>query len=271
MHANSASRPVVARKIRKAAPTAARNLSIGSALRWGAAINPVVSPAEGGQDFVTDRASVGGGGIDAVILVQQLDEPTRLYDRRVDAGHVEHHQIHRNPTEEWHSLAADAARATVAHRAEPAIRVADRNGCEASRRGHDMTGTVANRLTPVNFAYLQNSALQPDDLAHRIGTAGLRIDPVQSGAGAYEVEVKFWPEENAEGRGEAGRQVGETPPRSSKALELEVIERMPWFIRTGEMADEGTPSDRIGPAQLVGEPVELSNGQAEAGHACIDM
>ena len=60
-----------------------------------------------------------------------------------------------------------------------------------------MRGTVANRLITVNFAYLQNSALQPDDLAHRVGATGLRIDPVKSGTRAYEVKVKLGPEENA--------------------------------------------------------------------------
>jgi hypothetical protein len=134
-----------------------------------------------------------------------------------------------------------------------------------------MRGTVANRLTPVNFAYLQNSALQPDNLVHRVGTAGVRIDPVKSGTGTREVEVKLGPKENAGGRGEAGRQVGETPSRNSKALQLDVVERTLRFVRTGEMADEGAPSDRIGLAQLVGEPVELSDGQAEAGHTRVDM
>src|SRR5438309_10493882 len=93
MPANRASRPVVARKVRKAAPTAARNLSIGSALPWGAAIDPVVSPAEGGQDLVTDRAGIGGGGIDAVILMQQFDEAAGPRARRVGACVVEHHQL----------------------------------------------------------------------------------------------------------------------------------------------------------------------------------
>jgi hypothetical protein len=60
-----------------------------------------------------------------------------------------------------------------------------------------MRRTVANRLTPVNFADLQNSAPQPDDLAHRVGVAGLRIYPVESGAGPHEIEVKLWPEEDA--------------------------------------------------------------------------
>src|ERR1700730_17968545 len=61
------------------------------------------------------------------------------------------------------------------------------------------------------------------------------------------------------------------PSRSSKAFELDVIERVPWFVRTGEMADEGAPSDRIGLAQPVGEPVEVSDGQAEAGHTRVDL
>jgi hypothetical protein len=134
-----------------------------------------------------------------------------------------------------------------------------------------MQGTVANRLIPVNFAYLQNSALQPYDLAHRVGAAGLRIDPVESGTGTRKIKVKLRPEENPGRRGEAGRQLGETPSRSSKALELDVIERMFWFVRTGEMAEQGAPSDRIGTAQLVGEPVEFLDGQAEAGHTRIDM
>ena len=60
-----------------------------------------------------------------------------------------------------------------------------------------MRGTVANRLIPVNFADLQNPALQPDDLAHRVGTAGLRIYAEERGAGANEVEVKLTPQENA--------------------------------------------------------------------------
>ena len=105
----------------------------------------------------------------------------------------------------------------MAQRAQPAIRIADRDGCEASRRVHDMRGTVANRLTPVNFADLQDSALQPDDLAHRVGAAGLRVDAVERGAGADEIEVKLAPEKDAGGRGEAGRQVGEAPSRGSKA------------------------------------------------------
>ena len=157
----------------------------------------MVSPAEGGQDLVTDRASVGGGGIDAVILVQQLDEPTGPREHRVDVGYVENCEIHRNATEKRYSLAAGAARATLAHRTEPAVRIADRNGCEASRCGHDMRRTVTNRLTPVNFAYLQNSALQPDDLVHRVGIAGLRIDAVEGGTGTCEIEAKLRPEEDA--------------------------------------------------------------------------
>src|SRR6202030_3937038 len=141
--------------------------------------------------------------IDAVILVQQLDEPTGAREHRGDVGYVENCEIHRNATEKRYSLAAGAARATLAHRTEPAVRIADRDGCEASRCGHDMRRTVTNRLTPVNFAYLQNSALQPDDLVHRIGLARLRIDSVERGTRAYEVKVKLGPEEDAGGRGEA--------------------------------------------------------------------
>ena len=93
----------------------------------------MVSPAESSQNLVADRAGIGGGGIDPVILVQQLDEPAGPHETRVDVGYVENYEIHRDATEERHSFAADAARATLAHRTEPAIRIADRDGCEASR------------------------------------------------------------------------------------------------------------------------------------------
>src|SRR5271165_6348734 len=154
MPTNRASRPVVARKPRKAAPIAATNLSIGSALARQVAIDPVIAPAERGQDLVADRAGIGGSGIDAVILVQQVDELARARERRVDTRYVENRQIHRYATDERHSPAAEVAGPALAHGAEPTIRIADRDGCEASRCVHDMRRTVANRLTTVNFTYL---------------------------------------------------------------------------------------------------------------------
>src|SRR5499433_3662962 len=134
-----------------------------------------------------------------------------------------------------------------------------------------MGGTVANRFTPVNVAYLQNSALQPDDLTHRIGAARLRVDAIERGAGAHEVKVKLRPEKHAGGRSKTGGQVGEAPSRSCKALELDVIERMPWFVRTGEMAHHCTPSNRIEVAQHIGKFVEFPDGQTEASHAGIEV
>src|ERR1700730_12484431 len=46
---------------------------------------------------------------------------------------------------------------------------------------------------------------------------------------------------------------------------------MLWLVRTGEGAEEGAPSDRIGLAQLVGEPLEFWDGQAETAHTRVDM
>ena len=66
-----------------------------------------------------------------------------------------------------------------------------------------MRRTVANRITPVNFPQLQYSALQADNLTHRVGTARLRVDPIERGAGTNEVEVKLAAKKDAGGGREA--------------------------------------------------------------------
>src|SRR5689334_24511160 len=102
-----------------------------------------------------------------------------------------------------------------------------------------MRRTVANRLTPVNVAYLQDSALQLHDLAHWVGAAGLRVDAIQRGARAHEIEVEIRSEKDAGGRGETGGEIRQPPSRRRKVLVLDVVQRMRWFVRAGEMADEG--------------------------------
>ena len=49
--------------------------------------------------------------------------------------------------------------------------------------------------------------------------------------------------------------MGEAPSCSSKAFELNAIQRVLVVIRASEMTDEGPPFDRIRPAQLLGKPV----------------
>src|SRR5207245_8465463 len=174
-----------------------------------AAIHPMVAPAESGQDLVADRPSIGRSRIDAVIVPQKLDEPAGPRDRRVDVGYVENDEIHRNSAKKGNPLAAEAARTARAQRARPTVRIADRDSCQPPRRAHQVRRTVANRLTQVNFANLQDSPLEMDNLAHRIEVAGLRIDTIEGGTGADEVEVKITAEKDAGRRGEAGRQMAE--------------------------------------------------------------
>src|SRR5690242_4790664 len=107
-----------------------------------------------------------------------------------------------------------------------------------------MRGTVANRLTAVNFADLHNSALQSNDLVHRVGAARLRIDPVERGTGTYEIVVKRGPEEYPGGRREACRKMRRLGSRRDKAPKLEIVQRVLGFVRAREMADESPPADR---------------------------
>src|SRR5262249_50103483 len=65
-----------------------------SALIRHAAIYPMAASAERGQDLIADRAGVGGCRVDAVIVVEQLDEAARLREQRIGGSHVKHDEIH---------------------------------------------------------------------------------------------------------------------------------------------------------------------------------
>src|SRR5206468_7274511 len=129
-----------------------------------AVIDPMVAASECSQDLVTDRAGIGGRRIDAVVVVQELDKAAGLRQCRVGGRNVENGEVHRNSAEKRKPPAAETTRTTMAQRAEPTVGVADRNGCKAAGSVHDMRRTVANRLTSVNLADLQDFSLQPNDL-----------------------------------------------------------------------------------------------------------
>src|SRR5712664_3690650 len=132
----------------------------------------MVASPESGQDLVTDRAGIPGSRIDAVILAQELDKFAGPRQCGVDVRYVENDEIHRNSANKGNPLAAEAARTARAQRAKPPVRIPDGDGCKPSRCVHEVRCTVANRLTPVNLANLQDSPLEMDNLAHRIETAG---------------------------------------------------------------------------------------------------
>jgi hypothetical protein len=104
----------------------------------------MATPAKSGQDLIADRAGIGRCRIDAVVVVQEIDEAARSRKRRVGVRDVENDEIHRNSTEKRKPFTAEAARAAIAQRAEPTVRIADRDGCKAARTVHDVRGTVAN-------------------------------------------------------------------------------------------------------------------------------
>src|SRR5215475_4991115 len=134
-----------------------------------------------------------------------------------------------------------------------------------------MRRTVANRLSPVNFPQLQYSALQADNPAHRVGAARLRIHPIERGAGADEVEVKFAAEKDPRGRGEAGRYMRKAFSHRYKAGKLSCVRRVLRFIRASKVADDGTPGNVAPLEPRVAELVEFAQAQPEAGHSRVDV
>src|SRR5438093_11510024 len=133
------------------------------------AIDPVVAPSESCQDLVPDRAGVSRRRIETIIVVEKVDRAAGAGQRGVHARNVENDKIHRNSADKRHPRPTEATRTFVAQRTQPPVRVADRNGCEAARMVPDMFGTVADRVTAIYLADLQDSALEPNDLAHWVG------------------------------------------------------------------------------------------------------
>src|SRR3974390_2215040 len=219
----------------------------------------MVAFSERGGDFIPDRAGIGRGRIDAVVLVQKVDGTTRPSHRWIHVGNIEYNEIHRDAANEGYPLAAEAAGTTRTQRAQPTISIADRHGRETSRRIHDMGGTVANRLTLVNFA-----CLKAEDWAKGVRPGGMRVDTVERGSRADKIEVKTAAEENSRRCGKAGWQIAHTGSCGCEASPLNFVQRMLRLIRTSEVTDDGTPANRAPLRQAMCDPVELPHRQPHA-------
>ncbi len=134
-----------------------------------------------------------------------------------------------------------------------------------------MRATVANRLTGVNVPDLQDSCLQADNLAHRVGAARLRVDAIECGSGADQIKVVVTAEKDPRRRGKARRHSGDPAALRHEGLALLPVQRMVWKFGASEMAHHCLPADRPGPAEIIGNIVEFAFGQTEAGHSGVDM
>ena len=161
--------------------------------------------------------------------------------------------------------------AAMAERAQPTIRITDRDGRQAARPGHHVRGTVANRLTGVNVADLQDSRLQADNLAHRVGPARLRVDAVERRSRPDKIEMVFGTEKDA-GRGrEARRHAAEAASRRQETRALLLVQLVRRLVGAGEVAQQCPPAERPRPPEVVGEAIELARGQAEPRHSGVEV
>src|SRR5262249_20901559 len=149
-----------------------------------AAVDAVIARAEAGEDFVADRADGRGDLVDAMRLVNEIDERTGTSERRIDPRHVERHEIHRDASDDRDTRARDAGGAAMARRAQPAIGVADGDRGDAAGALHAMRRTVTNGYAGVNVAHLHDSAFEANDLRHSVGMRRRRVDTVERGTRA---------------------------------------------------------------------------------------
>ena len=146
--------------------------------------------------------------------------------------------------------------ATVAKRPAPAVTCAR---------------TVANRLTGVNLADLQDFCVEPDNLAHRVGPARLRVDAVERRPRPDKIEMVVVAQKDPGRRRQARRHAAQTGSRRREPRVLVAVQRVIRLVGAGEMAQQPMPADHPGSAEIVGEPGELARRQAESGHPGVDM
>src|SRR5271169_4851088 len=121
-----------------------------------------------------------------------------------------------------------------------------------------MRRTVTNRLTCVNLADLQDSCVETDNLPHRIGRSGERVDAVEGRPRANEIEMKLAPKKDPRRCREAGGHIAEPASHCSEKRTLLGVHRVSRLVGTGEMADRGAPTDRAEAAETVRQPLEFA-------------
>src|SRR5260221_8818559 len=154
-----------------------------------AAIDAMIAAAERRQYLVADRAGLAGDRVDVVAGADQLGEASRACRLWIESSHVDCHEIHRDAPDDRNSLAGDGDAAAIAERPQPPIGVADGDGRDSAGPLPTMGRTVANGVARVNVAGLQDSTFETNDLRHGVGLARQRIDAVERGARAGDVEM----------------------------------------------------------------------------------
>src|ERR1041384_2760635 len=129
------------------------------------AVDPVIARPERGQNLIADRPGICRCVIDPIEIAKKLDRRSRIGVRRVDRRDIECEEIHRDPAQERNAPTSDMAAAAMAQRAQPPIGISDGHRSDATGCLHDVRGTVANRLTPVNFADLQDFSAETHNWA----------------------------------------------------------------------------------------------------------
>src|SRR5271169_5339479 len=100
-----------------------------------------------------------------------------------------------------------------------------------------MRPTVTNRLTCVNLTDLQDSCVETDNLPHRIGCSGERVDAVQGCPRTNKIEMKLVPKKDPRRCREAGGHIAEPASHRSETRTLLGVHRVSRLVSTGEMAD----------------------------------
>ncbi len=118
---------------------------------------------------------------------------------------------------------------------------------------------------------MNDFSLQAHDLGHGIPAVGRRIDAVERGPRAGEVETVLGTAKDGRGVGEAAFRGGQSVTKCAKGGELGVVHRVVALLRTGEMRhDEGKP-DTVESLGLRREGLDLVGGHAEPVHPGIHM
>src|SRR6516225_573985 len=170
----------------------------------------MVTAPEACEHFVVDGAARRRDGFQTQLATDQGSEipaPRRSIGK---VAHVDGQQIHGNATDDGAAPAGnDRLRRRLAFGgpggAHVSVGIADRHDCKPAWPGDRECRTVADGLTLLALADLNNAALQLDHRAHGVLLPRDWIGPVERAAGTHHVAVDRAAEKYPGRIGERGR------------------------------------------------------------------
>ena len=209
-----------------------------------------------------------------------VDEIAALYRAGRHLGDVDDDQVHRDAPGEGAVQPGNdggaggdlrvALRVGGARGARVAVGIADRHHREPPRPVRGPLRVVADRVAVGRGPDLDDAALKPDHRLHRVAAAGSRIAAVEGVAGADEIVMWSFRQEDPRRVAERGAHFGERLAHRRKAIDLARVQPVFRLLGADEMAHHQGRLE-IGKERAARDLGGRGSRQPEAVHAGVEM